>query len=145
MTCQLNHIIKPSDSTKHFGFKFDNKLHFDEHILSLKTTIYHLYNLYKLRPCINKNTATLITHSLLLSRLNHCNTLLTEQTKTTFKRFDVIINRINRLIYKLKKYDYTTNITDLWLRLDWMTTANSIDYKLLTILKKPWMMTNHTT
>ena len=94
--------IKPSDSTKYFGVKFYNKLNFDQHILSLKqTTTYHLYNLYKLRPYINKNTATLLTHSLILSRLNYCNTLLTGQTKTTFKRLDANINRSIRLIYKL--------------------------------------------
>ena len=35
--------IKQSDSTKYLGVKFDNKLNFDQHILSLKqTTIYHL-------------------------------------------------------------------------------------------------------
>ena len=110
---------------------------FIQHILSLKqTTTYHLYNLYKLRPYINKNTAILITHTLILSRLNYCNTLLTGQIKTTLKRLDAIINRSIRLIYKLKTYDYTTSITDLRLRLNWITTANSIDYKLLTILKK---------
>ena len=114
-----------------------NKLNFDQHILSLKqTTTYHLYNLYKLRPYINKNTAILLTHSLILSRLNYCNSLITGQTKTTLKRLDAFINRSIRLIYKLNKYDYTTSITDLRLRLNWMTTANSINYKLLTILKK---------
>ena len=129
--------IKPSVSTKYLGIKFDNKLKFDQHIHSLKqTTTYHLYNLYKLRPYINKNTAILLTHSLILSRLNYCNTLLTGQTKTTLKRLDTIINRSIRLIYQLKKYGNTTIITDLRLQLNWMTTANSIDYKLLTILKK---------
>ena len=60
--------IKPSNSTKYLGVKFDNKLNFDQHILSVKqTTIYHLYNIYKLRPYINKNTAILLTHSLILS------------------------------------------------------------------------------
>ena len=97
-------------------------------------TTYHLCNFYKLRPYINKNTAILLTHSLILSRLNYCNTLLTGQTKTTLKRLDAIINRSIRIIYKLKKYDYTTSITDL--RLNWMTTTNFIDYKLLTILNK---------
>ena len=134
----INNIpIKLSDSITYFGVKFDDKSNFDEHILSLKqTTTYHVYNLYKLRPYINKNTAILLTHSLILSRQNYCNTLLTGQTKTTLKRLDAIINRIIRLIYKLQKYDYTTIITDLRLRLNWVITANSIDYKLLTILKK---------
>ena len=70
--------IKPCDSTKYLGVKFNNKLNFEQHILSLKqTTTYHLYNLYKLRPYINKNTAILLTHSLILSRLNYCNNVLT--------------------------------------------------------------------
>ena len=47
-----------------------------------------------------------------------------------------VLTEVSKLIYKLKKYDYTTSITDLRLRLNWMTTANSIVYKLLTILKK---------
>ena len=63
--------IKPSNSTKYLGVKFNNKLNFDQHVLSLKQiTIYHLYNLYILRPYINK-TATLLTHSLIIYRLNY--------------------------------------------------------------------------
>ena len=121
--------ITSSDWTKYLGVKFDNKLNFDQHILSLKqTTSYHLYNLYKLRPYTNKNTAILLTHSLILSRLNYCNTLLTGQTKTILKRLDAIINRSIRLIYKLKQYDNTTSITDLRLRLNWMTTAPTINH-----------------
>ena len=123
--------------TKYLGVKFGNKLNFDQRILSLKqATTFRLYNFYKLRPYINKNTTTLLTYSLLLYRLNYLNTLLTGQTKTTLKRLDAIINRSIQLIYKLKKYDHATSITDLRLRLNWMTTANSIDYKLLTILMK---------
>ena len=107
------------------------------HIISLKqTTTYHVYNLNKLQPYINKNTVTLLTHSQILSRLNYCNILLTVQTKTTLKIIYVIINRSIGLIYKLKQYDYITSITDLRLGLNWMITANFIDYKLLTIFKK---------
>ena len=41
--------IKPSDSIKYLGVKFDNKLYFDQNFISLEqTTTYHLYNLYKL-------------------------------------------------------------------------------------------------
>ena len=87
-------------------------------------------------------TPLLLTHSLMLSQLNYCNTLLTGQTKTILERLDAIINRSIRLIYKLKKYDYTTSITDLRLRLNWMTTANSFYYMTYDLY---WLMTNHTT
>ena len=126
--------IKPSYSTKYLGVKVDNKLNFTQYILSLKQNItYNFHNLYKLRHYLNKNTTTLLTHSLIISRQNYCNILLTGQTKTTLAE---IINRSIRLIYKLKKCDYITSIMDLLLRLTWMTTSNYINYKLLTILKK---------
>ena len=126
--------IKPSYSTKYLGVKVDNKLNFTQSILSLKQNItYNFHNLYKLRHYLNKNTTTLLTHSLIISRQNYCNILLTGQTKTTLAE---IINRSIRLIYKLKKCDYITSIMDLLLRQTWMTTSNYINYKLLTILKK---------
>ena len=62
---------------------------------------------------MNKTTFTLFTHSLILSRLNYYNTLLTGQTKTTLKRLYAFINRSVRLISNLKKYDYSTSIADL--------------------------------
>ena len=134
--------IKPSDSTKYLGVKFDNKLNFDKYIISLKqainkqTSLPTIYTTFIIRPYINTNIATLLKYSQILSRLNYCNSVLTGQNKTIIKRLDAIINRSIRLIYKLKTYDYTISITDLRLRLNWMTTANSTDYKLLTILKK---------
>ena len=59
--------IKLSFSIKYLGVKFDNKLNFDQHIFSLKQTT-------------NYN-ATVLTHSLILSRLYYCHTLLTGQTQ----------------------------------------------------------------
>ena len=111
MICINDMPIKTSDSIKYLGVKFYNKLNFHQYILSLKqTTTYHLYNLYKLRPYINKNTAILLKHSLILSRLNYCNTLLTKQNKTTLKRLNAIINRIIR---QTQKFTNSKNMTTL--------------------------------
>ena len=88
--------IKPSNSTKYLGIQFDNILNFDQHILSLKqTTTYHLYNLYKLRSYINKNTAILLTHSLILSRLNYCYTLLTDRLRLYLKELTQLLTEVS--------------------------------------------------
>ena len=46
------------------------------------------------------------------------------------------INRSIRLIYRLNRNNYSTSITELRQRLNWMMTTDSIDYNLLTKLKK---------
>ena len=40
------------------------------------------------------------------------------------------------IIYQLQKTDYTTSITDLRNKLNWLNTEDSINYKIPTILKK---------
>ena len=39
-------------------------------------------------------------------------------------------------MHKLKKNDYTTSITILRKRLNWLTTTKQIDFKMLSILYK---------
>ena len=85
---------------------------------------------------MNTTTTTLLIHSLIISRLQYCNSLLATVNKDKIKHFDKIINRSIRLIYRLNRNDYSTSVTELRQRLNWMTTTDSIDYKLLTILKK---------
>ena len=85
---------------------------------------------------MNITTTTLLTHTLIISRLQYCNSLLTTVNKDKIKHFDRIINRSIRLIYQFNRNHYSTRITELRQRLNWMTTTDSIYYKLLTILKK---------
>ena len=85
---------------------------------------------------MNTTTTTLLTHSIITSLLQYYNSLLATVNKDKTKHFDRTINRYIRLIYQLNRNHYSTSITELRQRLNWMTTSDSIDYKLLTILKK---------
>ena len=132
-----NVILLPTNSAKYLGLHFNNELNLDKHInLIRQTTTAQLFNLRRLRPYMNTTTTTLLIHSLIISRLQYCNSLLATVNKDKIKHFDKIINRSIRLIYRLNRNDYSTSVTELRQRLNWMTTTDSIDYKLLTILKK---------
>ena len=132
-----NIILLPTNSAKYLGLHFNNELNLDKHInLIRQTTTAQLFNLRRLRPYMNTTTTTLLIHSLIISRLQYCNSLLATVNKDKIKHFDRIINRSIRLIYRLSRNDYSTSVTELRQRLNWMTTTDSIDYKLLTILKK---------
>ena len=130
-----NTPITPTDSTKYLGLHFNNKLNFDKHITNIKqSTSLHLYNLRQIRPYINEKTAIELANTLILSRLQYCNSLLTGLPKHSLKQLDRIINRTIRLIYKLQRYDYTTSITELRNKLKWLLTSKNIEYKMLNIL-----------
>ena len=77
-----------------------------------------------------------MTLILILSRLQYCNSLFTGTEKLKIDKLDKIINRSIRNIYRLQNTDYTTSITDLRKKLNWLNTEDSINYKILTILKK---------
>ena len=124
-----NIIILPTNSAKYLGFYFNNELNLDKHInLVRQTTTVQLFNLRRLRPYMNITTTTLLTHSLICSRLKYCNSLLVTVNKDQMKHLDRTINSSIGLIYRLNRNDYSTSITELRQRLNWMTTTDSIDY-----------------
>ena len=131
------HKIIPTNSVKYLGVNFNNKLNLDKHYsLLTQSTTAQLFNIKKIRPYLNRNTTKLLTQTLKLSRLQYCNSLFTVTEKLKIDKLDKIINRSIRNIYRLQKTDYTTSITDLRKKLNWLNTEDSINYKILTILKK---------
>ena len=91
----INNInIIPTENTKYLGFNFTNKLDFTKHISKMKqTSSFHIYNLKKLRPYLTKQTAIILSNSLIMSRLLYCNSLLDGENKT-------VTNNIDRLVGK---------------------------------------------
>ena len=131
------HKIIPTNSVKYLGVNFNNKLNLDKHYsLLTQSTTAQLFNIKKIRPYLNRNTTKLLTQTLILSRLQYYNSLFTGTEKLKIDKLDKIINRSIRNIYRLQKTDYTTSITDLRTKLNWLNTEDSINYKILTILKK---------
>ena len=101
-----------------------------------QTSSFHIYNLKKLRPYLTKQTAIILSNSLIMSRFLYCNSLLAGENKTVTNNIDRLVNRTTRIIFNLKNTDYTTSITNLRKSLNWLPTIDNINIKLLTILYK---------
>ena len=80
---------------------------------------------------------------MIMSRLLYCNSLLAGENKTVTYNIDRLVNRTTRIIFNLKKQDYTTRITNLRKSLNWLPTIDNINIKLLTILYKTTKTTQH--
>ena len=67
-----------------------------------QTSFFHIYNLKKLRPYLTKQTAIILSNSLIMSRLLYCNSLLAGKNKTVTNNIDRLVNRSTRIIFNLK-------------------------------------------
>ena len=101
--------LTPSSTVKYIGITLNPILNYDDHITSLiKTTSHFQYNIRTIRPFIDfRMTSKLLTHSLVLFRLNYCNTFLIGTKTASITKLYRIINNSIRTLYQLKTTDYS--------------------------------------
>ena len=93
-------VIFPSDTVKNLGIIFDDSLSMRSHVSSLCRSInFHLRNLSRIRPFIDRSTCAHAVRSLILSRLGYGNSLLDSLSATDTQRLQKLQNRAARLIY----------------------------------------------
>ena len=137
--------LTPSSTFKYIGITLNPTLDSENHITSLINTTSHFqYNIRKIRPFIDFPTAKLLTHSLVISRLNYCNTFLIGIQTASITKLYRIIKRSIRTILPLKTTDYTNSVTNLRLQLNWLTRTQQINYKTLNLLHKILITTEPT-
>ena len=74
--------IPLSENIKSLGVVFDQKLTFENHVKAVcRTCYFHIKSLRMLRPSLDTGTAETIGHSIIMSRLDYCNSLLAFTSK----------------------------------------------------------------
>ena len=83
-----------------WAFIFDSMLNFKNHINSVvKTCNYHIRNLYSVRKFLDQDCLITLVHSLIVSRVDYCNSLYLELPSYLLKKLQSIMNKSARLIY----------------------------------------------
>ena len=73
----LDHDTSPVSSARNIGVTFDSEIKFDHHIRQIcKFCYYHIRVLRRIRRHRTPHTAKMIANSLIISRLDYCNSLL---------------------------------------------------------------------
>ena len=102
--------LHPSPSVKNLGITFDSTLNFKYHINSIvKSSNYHLRNLYAVRKYLDKDTLLGLVHSLILSHVDYCNSLFLGLPNYMLKKIQTILNKCARLIFSLPPRTPTTH------------------------------------
>ena len=133
-----NHIIEYSNQAKNLGLTLDQKLSYLPHITNISKSInYTLHTIRLIRPSITTELAKLLVTSLILPRLDYCNSTLNSLPAHTIKMLTKLQYRAIRTIFRIKKYS-RQHITPYMKSIHWLPIPYRIQYKLL-------LLTHHAT
>ena len=89
-----------SDSVRNLGVIFDQNLSLSDHVSNvIKTCNFHLHTIGKIRPFIDKEICRMLMSSLVSSRLDYCNAILTGSSSCLIQRLQKVQNRAARILF----------------------------------------------
>ena len=92
-----------------------------------------LYNIRRIRPFLTREAAQLLVQSLVISRLDYCNSLLAGLPASASKPLQRIQNAAARLVFNLPKYSH---VTPLFRDLHWLPVVARIKFKTMVLAYK---------
>ena len=137
-----NLSISYANKIKNLGILIDPTLQFNIQTKSLSQSInYILHNLRTIRPFINFNTAKLLATSLILPRLDYCNSCLYASSQSIINKLQRLQNSAIRFIFNITKYS-RQHISPLRTKLHWLPIKSRIIYKIALTIH---LATHHNT
>lgn len=128
-----NETISPSDKLKLLGVTFDSTLSFEFHIQNISRSVsIELRALRHIRKCLDKSTANIVATSIISSKIDYCNSVLTGVTAYNLKR----LQRLQTYAAKIVLNDYQSPQENLLQKLHWLPIKQRIDYKLALLAFK---------
>ena len=126
--------LTPVLYAKNLGVLFDIALNFKNHVNSVvRSCNYHIRNLYAVRRFMHRENIMSLVHSLILSKIDYCNSLFVGLPNGTLKKLQSVMNRAARLIYQLPP---RVSITSFLIDLHWLPIKARIEYKICLITFK---------
>ncbi|KAK3548755.1 hypothetical protein QTP70_020328 [Hemibagrus guttatus] len=122
-----NSMISPSATAHNLGVTMDNQISFSSYVTNVTRSYrFLLYNIRRIRPFLS-------TQSLVISRLDYCNSLLAGLPLNGIRALQMIQNAAARLVFNLPKFSHTT---PLLRSLHWLLVAAHIRFKTLMLAYK---------
>ncbi|KAK3531957.1 hypothetical protein QTP86_002245 [Hemibagrus guttatus] len=129
-----NSMISPTASARNLGVTMDNQLSFSSHVTNVtRSCRFLLYNIRRIRPFLSTQATQVLVQSLVISRLDYCNSLLAGLPLNAIRPLQMIQNAAARLVFNLPKFAHTT---PLLRSLHWLPVAARIRFKTLMLAYK---------
>ena len=116
---------------RNLGVFIDEQLTFTDHIASVSRSCrFALFNIRKIRPYLTQYATQLLVQTLVSSRLDYCNALLTGLPACVVKPLQIMQNAAARLVFNQQK---RAHVTPLLTELHWLPVAARIKFKSLML------------
>ena len=127
-------VINTSCKVRNIGVVFDESLSMAPQFAQLcKSSFYHLRKIARIRSYLTPETAKLLLHAFVTSKLDYCNSLLYGVPKYQILRLQRIQNVAARLVTATSRYDH---ISPVLKQLHWLPVAQRIKFKILLLTYK---------
>ena len=118
--------VPVSSSVKNLGCYLDANFTMSCQINNIcQQSYYHLKNIGIIRSYINKKYSQLLVSSLVMSRINYCNSLLTGVSLNSITKLQRVQNQAARIVSYVKKHQH---ITPVLKDLHWLPVKQRIDF-----------------
>ena len=127
-------IIAPVTSVRNLGSWFDQNLSMTPHINKIcKAASFHIYNIRRIRKYLNNNATQTLVDSIVIGRLDYCNSLLYKVPAVHMSKLQRIQNSAARLVCSTPRFNH---ITPVLFSLHWLPVAYRIEFKILVLTFK---------
>ena len=118
-------------SAKYLGAHLDETLSMKEQVTSLcRSSYFHLRKIGSIRPYLSDESTAQLVSSLILSRLDYCNSTLSGLPSCLLNRLQMVQNNAARLVLRKRKSDHVTPLLE---KLHWLPVEARIHYKIATL------------
>lgn len=120
---------------------FDRELSFKDHVAAVcQSSMYQLRRIATVKRYLSESSLKTLVTSLVISRLDYCNSLLFGVDKQLLEKLQRVQNSAARMVRGLQRYDYANNrvipISPVLKDLHWLKIRQRIDYKIMSVLHK---------
>ena len=123
-----NTNIIPVDHVRNLGFIMDKFCKNVRHINHLSSSLFQqLRNIWNIRAKLDFDTAKILVQSLILSKLDYCNSLLAGTPECHLSRLQCVQNMACRVVCNLRKFDH---VSPSMCSLHWLKVWECITFKI---------------
>ena len=132
---QIGDTLVPfSTQARNLGVIFMDNLSLEKHVTKVcRTAFIELRNISNIRQFLDISTTKVLMSSLVLSKLDYCNSLFYGTSKKILQKLQRVQNTAAKIVFGAKKYDH---VSPLLKKLHWLPVTSRIEFKIASICYK---------
>ena len=132
----LGNSLVPVDTVKNLGVKFDSSFNFSAQVSSICSSChYNMRDFARIRPYLSKSMSITVANALVGSRIDYCNSLLSNISKFDLKRLQSLQYSLCRIIHRIPKFS-RVHMSPYLKTLHWLPVEQRIEFKWLLLIFK---------